>query len=593
MKNRYSSSRQHYVWISVFALILLGTVVLGSLQITWITRAAQTEKFRFLSGIFSGTSRSVYLSLEDIRTLVPVVQQQVSQDREPADTDTLKELLKLWNSRARYPELVTHIYRASPGALIGISRQGLKEVQPDPETAALVNTLFSPGLSVTAVGDISDKLLLRGYLCVIPDEFQKPVWYRHEDLQTVPPLTQCALFKLDQDYYLNKVIPAALGEHISDASYQVSSSVLTNTENMPEDRILFHIPAPSAELAKLSERYLESRILAIPPPRKTNSKEGPDLSPHNTDEKTPIRQTSLVPLIGHISFTIEEGSVDAKFNRWILSNAGASFGLLLVLVSSFAVMFFLYRKTGRLRTMEQEFVASMSHELRLPVTVIKAVSDNLSSGIVANIGRVTEYGREIHREALRLEHMVESILMYSGLQSGQTALNHSQPVEIQAVCEAAIKEIKALGQSDDMAISFTGDTDAGTVICEQKGFTTVMQNLLLNAVIHGRPAEPGVQCRITLTVCRVHSNRVRICVEDNGRGLRPSEQKQVWKPFYRTEASLTNQEPGSGLGLHLVRQIIHVNGGTVTVESPYRTSTGSLCQGCRFCVELPSEGSGT
>jgi signal transduction histidine kinase len=83
---------------------------------------------------------------------------------------------------------------------------------------------------------------------------------------------------------------------------------------------------------------------------------------------------------------------------------------------------------------------------------------------------------------------------------------------------------------------------------------------------------------------------LEIVVEDRGPGVPPKEAGKIFDPFVRGELSVRRQVPGSGLGLHLVRRIAGVLGGTVKLESPYKTLPGMLQQGCRFTVEIPFPG---
>ena len=594
MKARNPSSLQ-YIWIFVFALILIGTVLLGALQVTWITQAAQTEKFRYIGDIISGTSRGIYSSLEDIRTIAPVVQQQVSAKQGRLDADNMREILELWNNRAHYPDLLTRMFLCSADGVISVSRRDGSVTQADARTASKLSGLLIESPNGPSLYAAMDELLTQGYVCILPDDYQRPNWYRSMNLSAAAPLRQFAVLKIDIAYYLGTLLPSVFSGTIADTEYHISPEVLPDGKDEKDDNvsIRFHIPAPSLEVAGLSESFLTSRIVSVPIPMAGGDDGSPDVSAHVSSEKRNSRSVRSYPAVGHVSFLFEGGSVDAKFNRWVVSNAGVSIGLLLILATSFSVMFVLYNRSGRLRRMEQEFVASMSHELRLPVTVIKAVSDNLSSGIVTKIDRAREYGREIHNEALRLEHMVESILMYSGLQSGQGVRSRGQqgqPVALKDLCESAIREIKALSNADDLEIraEYNGDTEA--VHADGEGLKTVVQNLLLNAVTHGLPSEPGKQPNIRLLVNTDDPAALRICVEDNGRGIRKPDQQYIWDPFYRTETSYRNQEPGSGLGLHLIRQIVKLNGGTVGVESPYKTASATSVQGCRFTVTLPRNG---
>ena len=84
-----------------------------------------------------------------------------------------------------------------------------------------------------------------------------------------------------------------------------------------------------------------------------------------------------------------------------------SVGILIILIGSIFALYRLYRKTEELRIQEQEFVASISHELRTPITVIRATSDNLLAGVIKDPKRITRYGGIIKLQAERLSGMVQ------------------------------------------------------------------------------------------------------------------------------------------------------------------------------------------
>jgi signal transduction histidine kinase len=76
-------------------------------------------------------------------------------------------------------------------------------------------------------------------------------------------------------------------------------------------------------------------------------------------------------------------------------------------------------------------------------------------------------------------------------------------------------------------------------------------------------------------------------VEDDGRGIAPSESRRIFEPFYRDRVSRENHEKGSGLGLFLAAGKARIAGGTIRLESPYHRIDGTKRPGCRFSAELP------
>src|SRR6185436_5546643 len=90
------------------------------------------------------------------------------------------------------------------------------------------------------------------------------------------------------------------------------------------------------------------------------------------------------------------------------------------------------RRAHDLARQQLEFVATVSHELRTPLAVIRSAGDNLADGVVADEARVRQYGALVRSEGLRLTELVEQILEFAGLQSGQRATAR-RPVTIDGV----------------------------------------------------------------------------------------------------------------------------------------------------------------
>jgi signal transduction histidine kinase len=296
-----------------------------------------------------------------------------------------------------------------------------------------------------------------------------------------------------------------------------------------------------------------------------------------------VRQLSQTPVIANVILEFSASDSNREIKRWIATNTVLSIGVLLLLFTSVLVLLFLYQRTGNQRIREQEFVATMSHELRLPVTVIKAVADNIASGIALKPERLKRYGTELCLEANRLIGMVESILLYSGLQSGNLGVE-TVSIQLQELADSVISGFRSLTEQKGITLKANVTARPDTVIGDRKGIRTVMENLLMNAIIHAAPAHG--QCTVILSIHRRPFDRLVVSVEDSGPGIPAREQKKIFSPFYRTRASVDGQHPGSGLGLHLVKRIVELNHGSVSVASPYTDTAGRLCTGARFTAEF-------
>ena len=234
----------------------------------------------------------------------------------------------------------------------------------------------------------------------------------------------------------------------------------------------------------------------------------------------------------------------------------------LICFALFAVVYYLlYRRAKNLRDREHEFVATVTHELRTPVTAVNAAADNLIEGIIREPAEIEEYGKAILDQGKRLRNLIDQILLYAGL-SGTKTNSRWEPIQLDEFVRNVASRVPGM-PSDRLIVHVQPELPlyAGDKIAVE----TVITNLLSNAAKHA-----GEKATITLNVNR-ETARARsllvIRVSDSGIGISKRELGKITEPFYRGEASRENQVPGSGLGLSLVRRIVRTYRGTVSIDS--------------------------
>jgi signal transduction histidine kinase len=253
-------------------------------------------------------------------------------------------------------------------------------------------------------------------------------------------------------------------------------------------------------------------------------------------------------------------------------NLAISSSVLGILGLSVALLFVSTRRAHDLARQQLEFVATVSHELRTPLAVIRSAADNLADGVVHDETRVRQYGELVRREGVRLTDLVEQILEFAGLQSGERSLAR-RPVEIDGV----LREVAAAAQEaarERLTVDLALADRLPAVLGDEAALRRVFQNLIGNAVKYGAGAGwVGVEAAADLS-------RIAVTVRDRGIGIAPGDQERIFDPFYRAADVASAQIQGAGLGLSLVKRIVEAHGGRVTVESA--PGTGSA-----FVVTLP------
>jgi signal transduction histidine kinase len=264
------------------------------------------------------------------------------------------------------------------------------------------------------------------------------------------------------------------------------------------------------------------------------------------------------------------GSLESAVNAARRRNLAISSSVLGILGLSVAFLIVSTRRARDLARQQLEFVATVSHELRTPLAVIRSAADNLADGIVHDDTRVRQYGELVRREGVRLTDLVEQILEFAGLQSGQRSLAR-RPVEIAGV----LREVAAAAQEaarDRLTIDLGIADPLPAVRGDEAALRRVFQNLVGNAIKYGE-GWIGVEAL-------AGASGIAVTIRDRGIGIAPADQARIFDPFFRAADVVSAQVQGAGLGLSLVKRIVEAHGGEIAVES-------APGKGSAFTVTLP------
>jgi len=224
--------------------------------------------------------------------------------------------------------------------------------------------------------------------------------------------------------------------------------------------------------------------------------------------------------------------------------------------------------------LQSDFVAAVSHEFRTPLTTLRHLSELLVSGRVSSEVRRQEFYDTLLRESQRLQGLVEGLLNFARLESGQLEYRFAA-VEPAAVLREIVDDFDA---ADDRAgrIHLDAATDAPAIRADRELLARVVWNLLDNAVKYSPPAGAvRVQLRNTGGQAVVH-------VIDEGFGIPKDEQGAIFGRFVRGSSARTRAIKGTGIGLAMAREIVRAHGGDISVASVPG-------QGSTFTITLPCE----
>jgi len=225
----------------------------------------------------------------------------------------------------------------------------------------------------------------------------------------------------------------------------------------------------------------------------------------------------------------------------------------------------------RLEDVRNDFVTTISHELRTPMAAVYGAAETL---LRRNIELSSERGRQlleiIASQAARLTQITEAVLMTSQLDRGDLPVE-SRPVDLVELVRATVEAMDArLPQPIGVEVEVPGAVALASGDGDR--IQQVLVNLLDNAVKYGGGA-------VTVRVENVDGS-VRVSVADTGPGILPGEQQRIFEKFYRADPQQRNAPGGTGLGLYISRELVRRMEGNLDVSSEPGVGT-------TFVLELP------
>jgi hypothetical protein len=227
----------------------------------------------------------------------------------------------------------------------------------------------------------------------------------------------------------------------------------------------------------------------------------------------------------------------------------------------------------RQSSFKDEFLATLSHELRTPMNAILGWLSILESGKqVRDLPSILEV---IARNAQIQAKLIDDLLDMNRLLSGNTQLEVSA-VDMAVLLQTAMQGLQPAADAKGVIIVAILDPGVGGMLGDSRRLQQVLWNLIHNA-IKFTPA----QGRVEINVRRV-DGEIQISVVDNGRGISPSFLPHVFERFRQQDASSTRETFGLGLGLSIAKQLVELHGGTISAHSEGEG------RGATFVVRLPA-----
>lgn len=228
----------------------------------------------------------------------------------------------------------------------------------------------------------------------------------------------------------------------------------------------------------------------------------------------------------------------------------------------------------RERQKKQELIAGMSHDLKSPLTSIRAYTEALLDGVAREEAAKQRYLQTIHAKETEIEAMVNRLFEFAKMDVSEYPVR-SEPLPLRETLEET-----AGTQCPDGVTLALGEIPEMRVLADRELLGRIVSNLLDNSRKYGGRE----QVRVTVSA-READGIAEICFADDGPGVMEAQLPKLFDAFYRGDAARTAPGSGSGLGLAVVKKAVEEMGGSVRAENG---SSGGL--EIRFTLPLAKEG---
>lgn len=278
-----------------------------------------------------------------------------------------------------------------------------------------------------------------------------------------------------------------------------------------------------------------------------------------------------LPLVLHPGSQVDLPDTDARrqalrgpvISAWVIS------------ILSIAIVFGLLAFYARVERRRSDFVSAVTHELRTPLTSFQLYIDMLRTGTLPE-AKQQEYLETLHRESLRLGHLVENVLSFARLSRGKVRGRQDKGPCTQLLTPMLEKIADHLRKAG-FSVSINIDPRAALLLLRTDLLSVeqILYNLADNAIKYVESDQP------TISIHALQTHRtLSLRFTDNGAGIPAERHKLLFRPFTRLPQAMSQQKPGIGLGLALARDLARSIGGNLSLER-------SDARGTTFLLTLP------
>jgi signal transduction histidine kinase len=260
-----------------------------------------------------------------------------------------------------------------------------------------------------------------------------------------------------------------------------------------------------------------------------------------------------------------------KRQRWMITGESAVFMFLLML--GMWRIFKINQKQMALANQQQNFLLSITHELKSPIASVQLVLETIQKRELTN-AQLNKLSSNALVENQRLHKLVQDLLLAARVEGGYEY--SFEPIEMQALVEECISWV---GNRFEGEINF--DHEDKEIILQKADYSTLSSaifNLLDNAVKYAA-SSPSIEVKLYQK-----QNQCVLEIKDQGKGIPKADRQKIFNKFYRLGQENTRKTKGTGLGLYIVKKVVEAHHGQIQIKD-------NSPQGCIFQLTFPINGS--
>jgi signal transduction histidine kinase len=228
--------------------------------------------------------------------------------------------------------------------------------------------------------------------------------------------------------------------------------------------------------------------------------------------------------------------------------------------------------------LKTEFFANISHEFKTPLNILMGAMQliemyTLNGTIIDTEKKLEKYMKTMKQNALRLLKLINNIIDMTKIEANDLSMElHNY--DLVTIVGNVVQSMAVYAGIKSVNINFNSEIKEKLIACDADKIERIMLNLLSNAL---KFTDKNGKIIVNINS---YENKVYISVEDDGIGIHEDKLKLIFQRFRQGDKSFTRNREGSGIGLSIVKALVEMHDGSITVESKYK-------KGSKFTVELP------